>query len=166
MKILNLFAGIGGNRELWGKEHNVTAVEYDPKIAYLYHQRFLDDNIIVDDAYDYFLHNFEKFEIVWASPPCQSHTCLTHSNIGRIYKGANLKRRLPDMKLYSLILFLKHNFRGNWIVENVNPYYDFLIPPTCIRGRHVYWSNIQIPSKNRQYMKVIHKTSGWFLSKD
>lgn len=30
MKILNLYAGIGGNRKLWGSEHQITAVEYDP----------------------------------------------------------------------------------------------------------------------------------------
>ena len=27
MRILNLYAGIGGNRKLWGEEHEVTAVE-------------------------------------------------------------------------------------------------------------------------------------------
>jgi len=31
MKILNLYAGIGGNRKLWGDQHQVTAVEYDGK---------------------------------------------------------------------------------------------------------------------------------------
>ena len=29
MKILNLYAGIGGNRKDWGEEHEVVAVEYD-----------------------------------------------------------------------------------------------------------------------------------------
>ena len=29
MKILNLYAGIGGNRKLWGDEHEITAVEND-----------------------------------------------------------------------------------------------------------------------------------------
>lgn len=33
MKILNLYAGIGGNRKLWGNEHEITAVELDPDIA-------------------------------------------------------------------------------------------------------------------------------------
>ena len=33
MKILNLYAGIGGNRKLWGDEHEITVVEYDEKIA-------------------------------------------------------------------------------------------------------------------------------------
>ncbi len=31
MDILNLYAGIGGNRKLWGDDHNVTAVELDLK---------------------------------------------------------------------------------------------------------------------------------------
>lgn len=33
MKILNLYAGIGGNRKLWGNEHDITAIEYDENIA-------------------------------------------------------------------------------------------------------------------------------------
>ncbi len=33
MKILNLYAGIGGNRKLWGDGLDITAVEYDEKIA-------------------------------------------------------------------------------------------------------------------------------------
>ena len=32
MKILNLYAGIGGNRKLWGNEHEITAVELDEDI--------------------------------------------------------------------------------------------------------------------------------------
>ena len=36
MKILNLYAGIGGNRKLWGNEHEITAVEINPKIAECY----------------------------------------------------------------------------------------------------------------------------------
>lgn len=36
MKILNLYAGIGGNRKLWGDEHEITAIEINPKIAKIY----------------------------------------------------------------------------------------------------------------------------------
>lgn len=32
MKILNLYAGIGGNRKLWGDIHHITAVELDPEL--------------------------------------------------------------------------------------------------------------------------------------
>ena len=44
MKILNLFAGIGGNRLLWNDvlaDIDVTAVEFDPAIAEVYKFRFL-----------------------------------------------------------------------------------------------------------------------------
>ena len=36
MKILNLYCGIGGNRKFWtpkGENHEITAVENNPKIA-------------------------------------------------------------------------------------------------------------------------------------
>ena len=33
MKILDLYAGKGGNRKKWGDNHEITAVEFDPKIA-------------------------------------------------------------------------------------------------------------------------------------
>ena len=36
MKILNLYAGIGGNRKLWGDEHEVVAVENNEEIAEAY----------------------------------------------------------------------------------------------------------------------------------
>ena len=32
MKVLNLYSGLGGNRQLW-KNCEVTSVEYDPKIG-------------------------------------------------------------------------------------------------------------------------------------
>ena len=48
------------------------------------------------------------------------------------------------MELYEEILFLKHNFKGGWVVENVKPYYTPLIPPTKVVGRHYFWSNFKI----------------------
>jgi len=48
--------------------------------------------------------------------------------------------RYPDMRLYQEILLLKHFFKGKWVVENVNSYYDPLIKPYEI-SRHYYWSN-------------------------
>jgi hypothetical protein len=55
MKILNLYCGIGGNRKLWGNEHEITAVEYDSKIADKYKALFPNDNVIVADAHQYFI---------------------------------------------------------------------------------------------------------------
>ena len=49
----------------------------------------------------------------------------------------------PDMKLYEEILFLKHFYKGKWVVENVIPYYEPLIEATKV-DRHLYWSNFKI----------------------
>ena len=32
-EILNLYAGIGGNRKLWGDEHEITAIELVPELG-------------------------------------------------------------------------------------------------------------------------------------
>ena len=50
------------------------------------------------------------------------------------------------MKLYEEILFLQHYFRtGKYVVENVIPYYEPLITAKK-RGRHLYWTNFNLPS--------------------
>lgn len=50
------------------------------------------------------------------------------------------------MKLYEEVLFLKHYFRtGNYVVENVIPYYDPLIEAQK-RDRHLYWTDLKLPS--------------------
>ena len=48
IKVLNLYAGIGGNRKLW-ENVDVTAVELDPKIAKIYQDFFPDDKVVVTD---------------------------------------------------------------------------------------------------------------------
>ena len=53
MKILNLYAGIGGNRKLWGDEHDITAVEINPKIAECYKSFFPQDDVVVADAHEF-----------------------------------------------------------------------------------------------------------------
>ena len=53
------------------------------------------------------------------------------------------------MKLYEEILFLKHFFRGHWVVENVTSYYDPLVVPTAVIDRHFFWSNFDISSAGR-----------------
>lgn len=133
MKILNLYAGVGGNRKFW-KDCQVTAIEYTQKIADVYKGLHPNDEVIVTDAHQYLLENFDKFDFIWASPPCPSHSRMIRS-------GRNRKPRYPDMKLYEEIVFLQHNFKGKWVVENVKPYYTPLVEPTCAVGRHLFWSN-------------------------
>jgi DNA (cytosine-5)-methyltransferase 1 len=47
--------------------------------------------------------------------------------------------------LYEEIILLEHNFKGKYVVENVIPYYEPLIPAKK-RGRHLYWTNFNLPS--------------------
>ena len=140
MKILNLYAGIGGNRAEWG-DVDVTAVEYDESIAKVYQKRFPDDKVIVGDALQYLLEHYLEYDFIWASPPCQTHSTIINSQ----YTRDNYKAKLPDMSLYQIILFLKgHGRKGKWVVENVKPYYEPLIEPTVIIDRHLYWANFDI----------------------
>jgi len=141
MKILNLYAGIGGNRKLWGGGHEVTAVEYDDAIATIYADLFPNDELIVGDAHDYLLKHHDKFDLIWSSPPCQTHSSFRF-NIGVRYRGVEPK--FPDMSLYEEIVFLQYHSKALWVVENVVPYYEPLIPATRI-GRHLYWSNFELP---------------------
>ncbi len=140
MKILNLYAGIGGNRKLWGDEHEVTAVENNQEIANIYQDFFPDDKMVIGDAHQYLLEHFEEFDFIWSSPPCPSHSKIR--NEAGVGSGQN-EAIYPDMELYQEILFLKHFFKGKWVVENVNPYYKPLIPAKLIQ-RHLFWSNINL----------------------
>jgi DNA (cytosine-5)-methyltransferase 1 len=157
MKILNLFAGIGGNRTLWGDEHEITAVEWDSGIALLYQRRFPNDTVIVGDAYTYLEDHFHEFPIVWLSIPCTTHTVLTKTRAGRRYSGydPDVKVKIPDFKLYGTIAFLQEIYRGNWVVENVKPFYTPMYPPTSKVGRHYLWSNVPIP-KIKKRVKTTH----------
>jgi DNA (cytosine-5)-methyltransferase 1 len=141
MKILNLYAGIGGNRKLWGNEHEVTAVEFDENIATVYKDIFPNDTVIIGDAHQYLLDHYNEFDFIWSSPPCQTHSRMRH-HLGVNGKGFNPV--YPDMKLYQEIIFLQHSFKGKWIVENVNPYYAPLIEPNVELDRHKFWCNFTI----------------------
>ena len=144
MKILNLYACIGGNRLLWNKindEIKVTAVEIDSALAKLYQKRFPSDNVIIDDAHTYLLNHYEEYDFIWSSPPCPTHSKARFAAA----VGKRTKPKYPDLKLYEEIIFLKHHFKGLWIVENVIPYYEPLISGKK-KGRHMYWSNFNLPN--------------------
>jgi DNA (cytosine-5)-methyltransferase 1 len=148
-KILNLYAGIGGNRKNWkglfdiDNQFKVTAVENDPLLAKIYQNIFPNDEVIVADAHQYLLENYKEFDFIWSSPPCQTHSSFRH-NICVRYRGTEPK--YPDLTLYEEILFLKHHFEGKWVVENVKPYYKPLIEGKLLQ-RHLFWSNFDIPDK-------------------
>ena len=58
IKVLNLYAGIGGNRKLW-KDVEVTAIEINPDIADIYSQLYPNDTLIIDDAKEFLFNNFQ-----------------------------------------------------------------------------------------------------------
>lgn len=139
MKILNLYAGIGGNRKLWGDEHEITAVENVQYIADVYKSLYPNDTVVVGDAHEYLLKHHQEFDFIWSSPPCPTHS------VSNNFLYAQGIVRYPDMGLYQEIILLKHKFKGKWVVENVKSYYEPLIAPTMFIDRHYYWSNFYIP---------------------
>lgn len=156
MKILNLYACLGGNRYKWDEvtDVEVTAVEWDEELAKLYQERYPNDKVIVADAHQYLLDHYQEFDFIWTSPPCPTHSRLVQTNKNKI------KIKYPDMKLYEEILFLKHIYSGKYVVENVIPYYEPLIPAQK-RHRHLYWTNFNLPNilTNREQAKISRGTN-------
>lgn len=140
MKVLNLYAGIGGNRKLW-TDVEVTAVENNPETAAIYQDNFQDDEVVVCDAHKFILENYKDFDFIWSSRPC-----ITHSKTNHFLHPKGIVR-YPDFGLYEEIVFLKQWFKGRWVCENVIPYYKPLIAgQEC--GRHLFWANFKIPKIN------------------
>lgn len=142
MKVLNLYACLGGNRLLWDN-CEVTAVELDPELARMYQERFPQDKVITGDAHQYLLDHYKEFDFIWSSPPCPTHSRARYWNSSNY--DTSTEAIYPDMKLYQEIIFLEHYFKGKYCVENVIPYYEPLIPAKK-RGRHLYWTNFNLPS--------------------
>ena len=146
MKILNLYACLGGNRYKWNEvkeDIEVTAVEWDEELAKLYQERFPNDKVVVADAHQYLLDHYKEFDFIWSSPPCPSHSRARYWNSSNY--DTKTKPIYPDMKLYQEILFLQHYYKGKYVVENVIPYYEPLITAKK-RGRHLYWTNFNLPN--------------------
>ena len=134
MKVLNLYAGLGGNRKHW--DADVTSVEIEESIAEAYRKNFPHDTLIIGNAHQYLLDHAHEFDFIWSSPPCQTHSKMMKAT-------RHKKPRYSDMSLYQEILFLQHFFKGKWVVENVKPYYEPLIKPQMI-GRHCFWANLDL----------------------
>ena len=155
IKVLNLYAGIGGNRKLW-EDIEVTAVEIDEEIAGCYKTNFPNDKIVVGDAHEYLLNHYKEFDFIWASPPCPTHSRLNFSRKDKSY---------PSMVLYQEILFLRSWFKGKFCIENVIPYYEPLIKPSVELGRHYFWCNYNVPAKDFTNIDVARSTQ-YELAKD
>jgi DNA (cytosine-5)-methyltransferase 1 len=157
MKVLNLYSCLGGNRYLWD-DVEVTAVELDPELARMYQERFPNDKVIIADAHQYLLDHYKEFDFIWSSPPCPTHSRA------RFARHESTTPEYPDMKLYQEIIFLSSYFKGKWVVENVIPFYEPLIPANK-RGRHLYWTNFNIPNelsdRKGNFMEGKNEVENW-----
>lgn len=139
MKILNLYAGLGGNRKRWdGCE--VVAVEQNQEIASVYADMHPCDTVIVADAHDYLIKHYHDFDFVWSSPPC-----ITHSSVREIgAKGGRYQPLFPDPRLWQEITFLRHFCKKSWVIENVRPYYMPPVRPDFTWCRNCFWTNLPL----------------------
>lgn len=137
MKILNLYAGLGGNRTYWNG-HDITAIEINPLIAKLYQKRFPLDEVIIQNALEYVRNtDLNQFEFIWASPPCRTHSQMQKFNHGVC--------PVPDMtSIYGLMIYFEHYYNHFYVIENVQPYYKTIISPTVKFGRHLFWTNFPL----------------------
>jgi len=159
-RILNLYACLGGNRYKWDEVSDnleITAVELDPELARLYKDRFPNDTVIIADAHAFLLENYMNYDFIWSSPPCPTHSRMRKTNTGEGERKS--KASYPDMKLYQEILLLEHFFKGKYVVENVIPFYEPLIPAKK-RDRHLYWTNFNLPGDLK-----VRKASNFIYSK-
>lgn len=172
MKILNLYSGIGGNRKLWGDAHEITAIEFNEEIAMIYKEYFPNDQVIIADAHEFLLKNYMNYDFIWSSPPCPTHSRMRFTCTKQEQKTrGKLDVKYVDMKLYQEILLLENYFEGKYVVENVVPYYEPLIPAKKL-GRHMFWSNFNVGSYSSEKnvlrgnsMAVLQEQRGFDLSK-
>ena len=137
MRYLNLESGLGGNVNLIDdSEHEIVNIELDPKIYEVHKFRKPNQTHILGDSSEYLIKNYKSFDFIWTSPPCQ-----THSKMNKATRHNTI--RFVDPMLHQRIIFLKHWFKGKYIVENVIPYYEPYPGYTKI-GRHLFWSNFEI----------------------
>ncbi len=154
LKVLNLYAGIGGNRKLW-ENVDVTAVEINPDIAAIYQVFFPNDKVIVGDAHKFLeKHINDDWDFIWSSPPCPSHSRI-RKQIG-VEVQKNCKPIYPDMKLYEEILFLEGYCKCKFIVENVISWYPPLKKPSEL-SRHYFWGNFTLPKKKFETLFTIRQ---------
>jgi len=148
-KVLNLYAGIGGNRKLW-EDVDVTAVEWDEEKAEVYRDHFPEDTVVETDAHEFLRENYSEYDFIWTSPPCPTHSRTnTMSVLADNERSGNHTREFeyPDMKLYQEIILLENFADCDYAVENVISYYEPLIEPQTLQ-RHYFWSNAKIPQRD------------------
>lgn len=145
LKVLNLYAGIGGNRKLW-EDVEVTAIEMNKDIAQIYQDFFPDDEVLIEDAHEYLLKHYQEFDFIWSSPPCPTHSRFR-------YIQPKDTQPYPDMKLWQEIIFLKQWCPSLYCIENVITYYEPLVKPIECNS-HYFWTNFYVIKQENETRNI------------
>jgi len=105
--------------------------------------------VITTNAHKFLLENYSKYDYIWSSPPCPTHS--TMRNLKNNCEEA--VKKYPNMMLYEEILYLSHFFKGKWVVENVISYYNPLVKPYESEN-HYFWSNFHITNRRKIDRKI------------
>jgi len=98
-KVLNLYAGVGGNRKHWDS-CEITAVERSEKIANVYHRLYPEDTVVVGDAHEYLRENVVPFYEPLISPSARVGRHLFWSNFD--FEAEDIKRPADFINLANL----------------------------------------------------------------
>ena len=146
-------------------------MELDEDAIAVYSDYFPDDRIVQKDAHAYLREHFHEYDVIWASPPCPTHSHVR--NVANVGRGQS-PPVYPDMDLYEEIIFLQQAKESNWnewdgeyVVENVKSYYDPLIEPQEI-SRHYLWASfaihpIDVPAQKAEDMRHCEQLFGFDL---
>ena len=161
IKVLNGYAGIGGNRKLWNEVANieVTAIEIDKKIAAVYQDLYPDDIVLTIDAHEYLRLNYNNFDLIFYSPPCKTHTDIRIHNPNFIAGKTEIlyyDERLPqEVELMFMLNRLGMLF-GKYCIENTKQYHKRMMEAQ-IRARHYFWTNFGVPRFTLSINKPNHE---------
>ena len=150
MKVLNLYAGIGGNRKGWDNV-DVTAIETHRETLHQYQRNYPEDRTRKIDALYYLETFYDKFDFIWASPPCDEWTALNY------WTRHKIRPKIKGFHLYRIIDFCQSHVKVPWVVENVR--HKFFIEPRIKIGKNYFWSNFEIPPFEHQNIKNYSKAT-------
>jgi hypothetical protein len=129
MKVLDLFAGLGGaSRAFKERGHDVTTLDLDPRFGCT-----ITENILEVRWAE--LARFGPYDFIWASPPCE---CFSVASIGHHWtKGEDSNEpKTPEAVIAQLLVtrtleLIEGLYPRAWIMENPR---GMLRKLPCVRG--------------------------------
>ena len=111
------------NTKNWDrKEHSITHVEKNEEIADCLKDLQPKDQVVIADAYKYIEKNHDRYDFIWASPPC---TKFSVAAIGHHWNKQNSnyypkkKECVESIRLVYHTLYLINNLNPEyWVMEN------------------------------------------------